>query len=249
MRDIQLSVKRSKFRCDDPKSDEANNEFKNIRKSILERDDHTCQFCGFRSLKWQEVHHVDDNHSNNNPENLVTTCSLCHSCHHVGLSGLMMKGIMIYIDPSLGVTQAEINQLIRTMWIGEKSSNKELSMACISIGSRLYKQSVAARSILGITDAHALGEFLLALDDDRYKKRGKKLEGVYFYPFKDAYKKQLGHWEKEVFANVNSNDWHDIAKQKLSRWVENKTGEKTDQSLAKYLKENMSKDISKEDSE
>lgn len=239
MKDIVLSVKRSKFRCDDPKSDEANNEFVNIRKSILERDDYTCQFCNFRSQKWQEVHHVDDNHSNNDPSNLITTCSLCHSCHHIGLSGLTNKGIMIYINPSIGVTQAEINQLIRTMWIGEKSTNKELSMACIGVGSRLYKQSVSARTVIGMTDAHVLGDFLLNLDDEKYKSRAKKLEGVYFYPFKDAYKKQLAHWEKEIYSHMSSNDWHDIAKQKLSRWVENKTGDKSDKSLAYFLKENI----------
>lgn len=237
MKDIVLSVKRSKFRTDDPKADEANNEFVNIRKSILERDDYMCQFCGFRSMKWQEVHHVDDNHSNNSPDNLITTCPLCHSCHHVGLSGLMGKGIMIYINPSLGVTQAEINQLIRTMWIGEKSTNKELSMACISISSRLYKQSVAARSVIGMTDAHVLGDFLLNLDDETYIKRKEKLQGVYFYPFKDAYKKQLAYWEQEVYKNMNSNDWEDIAKQKLSRWVNNETGDSSDKSLAIFLKE------------
>lgn len=240
MREILLSVKRSKFRMDDPKADEANNEFINIRKTILERDDYTCQFCGFRSQKWQEVHHIDDNHSNNSPDNLITTCSLCHSCHHIGLSGLMSKGVMIYINPSLGVTQAEINQLIRTMWIAEKSNNKELSMACIGISSRLYKQSVAARSVIGTTDAHVLGDFLLNADEETYQKRAEKLKGIYFYPFKDSYKKQLKYWEEEIYKNVGSEDWNKIAKQKLSRWVENKTGDSSDKSLASYLKDKES---------
>jgi hypothetical protein len=39
---------------------------------------------------------------------------------------------------------------------------------------------------------------------------------------------------------MNSNDWHDIAKQKLSRWVENKTGDKSDKGLASFLKESIS---------
>lgn len=238
MNQIILSVKRSKFRIDDPRADEANNEFINIRPTILERDNHTCQFCGFRSMKWQEVHHLDDNHTNNDASNLITACPLCHTCHHVGLAGIENKGILVYLDPKLGLTQAEFNQLIRVLWIGEKSSNKELSMQSIGIQSRIYKQTVVARSVVGTTDANILGEFLLGLEEEEYEKREFKLEGVYLYPFKQSYKKQLAYWEAEIFKGLNPDDWATVAKQKLIRWVGNESGKSEDSNLADFLRKN-----------
>lgn len=235
-KEILLSVKRSKFRCDDPRADEKNNEYLNIRPTILERDDFKCTFCDFRSLKWQEVHHIDDNHANNDPANLITTCPLCHACHHVGLAGLEGKGSLIYLEPELGFTQAELNQLMRVLWIGERSKNKELSMACIGIQSRIYKQSVVARNVIGTTEANVLGDFLLNLDEEKYLLRQEKLKGLFLYPFKQHYIKQIAYWEAEIFSHI-SDSWDVIAKQKLSRWVENKTGEKSDRDLANFLRD------------
>lgn len=75
------------WRRDDWMAADADAEFKLVRQKVLERDEHTCRFCGFRAPKWQEVHHLDDNHHNNDPDNLVTACMFCHMVHHLGLAG------------------------------------------------------------------------------------------------------------------------------------------------------------------
>ena len=50
-----------------------------LRRSIRERDYYTCQICeiaqGDVAL---DVHHIDYDKKNNNPNNLI---ALCHSCH------------------------------------------------------------------------------------------------------------------------------------------------------------------------
>lgn len=55
-------------------------EFKQIRKSILNRDNYICQNlnCEHKSIKL-EVHHIDYNKQNNIPKNLITLCIDCHS--------------------------------------------------------------------------------------------------------------------------------------------------------------------------
>ena len=50
--------------------------FWRIRKAIRERDDYTCQLCGKYPVF--EVHHIDYNKENNEPENLITLCKSCH---------------------------------------------------------------------------------------------------------------------------------------------------------------------------
>ena len=40
------------------------------------------------------THHIDHNHSNNNPENLTFLCRRCHTQHHTG--GIMRNGYSKY---------------------------------------------------------------------------------------------------------------------------------------------------------
>ncbi len=52
-----------------------------LRRSIRERDDHSCQLCG--KTKEEEgqnlsVHHIDEDKQNNHPDNLISLCTACH---------------------------------------------------------------------------------------------------------------------------------------------------------------------------
>jgi hypothetical protein len=52
---------------------------KTLKRSIRERDKYTCKICGKQQGdKAFDVHHIDYNKKNCNPQNLIT---LCHSCH------------------------------------------------------------------------------------------------------------------------------------------------------------------------
>ena len=50
-----------------------------LRKLILKRDNYRCSECGYGYL---EVHHIDGDRLNNNPENLITLCRRCHRKAH-----------------------------------------------------------------------------------------------------------------------------------------------------------------------
>ena len=54
---------------------------KPLKQSILERDNSTCQNpeCKIEYSKRLDVHHIDYNKKNNNPENLITLCDSCHA--------------------------------------------------------------------------------------------------------------------------------------------------------------------------
>lgn len=59
-----------------------------IRRAILKRDK-VCQDCG--TDKKLHVHHIDRNRKNNNPDNLITLCRLCHAKRHVALTNLILS--------------------------------------------------------------------------------------------------------------------------------------------------------------
>lgn len=69
------------------------NQFRDMRFVILERDGYCCGACGRREMLSNhrrkrsnlETHHIDENPSNNVPENLIMLCIQCHRHHHFGL--------------------------------------------------------------------------------------------------------------------------------------------------------------------
>lgn len=52
-------------------------EFHQKRRSILERDQYCCQVCG-RQRSRMTVHHIDEDPTNHDDNNLVTVCPTCH---------------------------------------------------------------------------------------------------------------------------------------------------------------------------
>jgi hypothetical protein len=51
-----------------------------LRRSIRERDNYICQICNKQQGdKAHDVHHIDYNKKNCNPENLITLCVVCHA--------------------------------------------------------------------------------------------------------------------------------------------------------------------------
>lgn len=57
--------------------------WKSIRKAILDMDDYVCRIC-FKdtSIAQLHVHHMDYNRDNNTAGNLVTLCRTCHANIH-----------------------------------------------------------------------------------------------------------------------------------------------------------------------
>ena len=53
---------------------------RSLRISIRERDHYTCQLCGKKQGdRAFDIHHIDYNKKNCNPENLMTLCANCHT--------------------------------------------------------------------------------------------------------------------------------------------------------------------------
>jgi 5-methylcytosine-specific restriction endonuclease McrA len=56
------------------------------RKPYLVHRGTECEYCGFvaEHRSQLDVHHLDRNHANNDPTNLMTLCANCHRLEHFG---------------------------------------------------------------------------------------------------------------------------------------------------------------------
>jgi hypothetical protein len=96
--------------------------WRELRLKVLKRDDFICQYCGYRSEKFQIIHHADDNPDNNDESNLVTICQMCNVILHSG-QGCVVKGIVDLYKESRFI-QNEIIQITRNMRDEGKSDNE-----------------------------------------------------------------------------------------------------------------------------
>ena len=62
---------------------QADPRFKEFEQRVLSRDGYACQFCGFQAKLYQEVVNLDNNFTNNQMDNLVTSCCFCAQCFFV----------------------------------------------------------------------------------------------------------------------------------------------------------------------
>lgn len=87
--------------------------WRKLRLKILQRDNYTCTYCGYKAEKYQIVHHIDGNPENNIENNLETICQLCNLIHHAG-QGCIVQGVVdLYRDSKY--SQTEVIQLTRKL--------------------------------------------------------------------------------------------------------------------------------------
>lgn len=74
----------------------------------LREKETACHFCGFRDFTYMEVHHLDADHDNFDPSNLVPACTLCHRIHHIGWVGVKNHGQLVFIPNAINDSSEEI---------------------------------------------------------------------------------------------------------------------------------------------
>lgn len=236
---LVVSAKRSVWRMHDH-SGEGDKQFQQVRKPVLEAANYSCQFCGFQSSKYQEVHHLNDDHNNNDRRNLACTCPLCHQVFHIGLAGMRDGGEIIYL-PEL--TQAELNQLSLIMWlVTENEATQFKGQAERQAFERLKNVAKVAEGLLGTRRGHfflrlkqalestdfppeflandmlkplhlTLGLFsnvLMALPDDVYGKREDLLGGLRLLPSPTRFQERIIHWSAEQGGILPAPAWYKI---------------------------------------
>lgn len=212
---VTLSVKRRAFRSDAPHAAATDAAYMEARKKVLARDDFTCRFCGFRH-KTNEVHHANDDHNDQRLENLLTACVLCHMSFHIAFAGIRGRAKLIYL-PDAKINQADLNQIVRNLWIAELMGKDDLRQNAAQLLARLEKAEIHAHAVLGTSSPAVLGDFMASLSDEDYEKRAEPLEGIYLLHLKKAYAPQIKQW-CEASKNFTPDAWVSQARQKFESW-------------------------------
>jgi intracellular multiplication protein IcmJ len=191
----------------------ADQAFAPVRENVLRRDSYSCRFCTFKAAKYQEVHHVDDNHGNNDPANLLTVCNLCHQVHHLGMAGMRNAGFIAAI-PEL--TQIEVNHIARAyfvaMMVGDQNTKDRLEglYALFRARADLLKSAFN----LDISSPLLFAEILSVCDDKLYSERANAIKQLRLVPTKEAFNAgQLEYYAANLRPQFLPENWGSLARQ------------------------------------
>lgn len=202
---IILGVKRLPSRAQSKAGSKSSQvEYQKVRPAVLKRDDHTCQSCGCRYLKYQEVHHEDDDHTNNDTNNLSCHCVLCHLSHHIGFASLSSKHQLIYCKE---YTQGELNSAVRALWIARKIGTEEQKTRAELILSSFASKASTCESVIGTSSPAKLAEHLSSLNQVKYNERERYLKDIRILFDPSDFRSQLNFWAEIAQKNTPPETW------------------------------------------
>lgn len=177
-----LSVKFTPWRSDSPESKAADASFNKVRPAVLASRRTAsgfliCEGCGFVTATGDEkpftsqgffdLHHLDNDHTNNKPANIAVACPFCHMPFHLGFNAMRGNGTLIFA-PEL--SQADISRICAISVIGFSRGDAFFAKAKQSYHS-LSLRGEALRKFFGPDFAFNLSNYLL--NRDRLAASGK----------------------------------------------------------------------------
>lgn len=179
-------------------------QFKTFEKKVLERDQYTCQFCGFQAKIYQEIVNLDGNFRNNKISNLVTACVFCTQCfflESIGLGGFG-GGILVYLPE---FSQAEINSICHVLFcaITNNSAYKNTAQN-IYLNLKLRAGVVDSKFGEGASDPAHFGHLLIDANHVGEEKLSKMIEGLRLLPSRARFRTQIEAWASSAILEMNS---------------------------------------------
>lgn len=179
---------------------------KEVRKIILERDNYTCYYCGFRSERHQEIHHLDHNHDNYDHSNLTTVCPLCHQASHLSTVGDTGGGSIIWLPE---ISQVDLNRLCIAIFIALKSGQDEWVNSAKSLYVSLDSRKHLVTSALGneASDPMTLAQSLLKMPQDELNKRSDEfLAPLRLLPLVTRFDIPVDYWISKQYKDLPVGD-------------------------------------------
>ena len=198
-----------------------NNELSAEKKqAIFNRDNQTCQCCGFKSQKYQEVLYLDGDEQNLSDSNLKTTCIFCYQCFNIDKISIMRSGVLLWLPE---IKQADLHHIARAIYVARISQGPIADAARKSLDALMARREEVKRR-LGTDDPYILATVLKDyLTDSNYKNRSEKIEGIRLFPLdrriiKEAalefnqFPQILAYWRSKdgPFGGKTPQKWFDI---------------------------------------
>ncbi len=165
-----------------------------VAKRVYERDNFTCQFCGFQAKEYQEIVNVDGKYNNNKLSNLITACCFCSQCLFLESVGLDDDGggQLIYAPE---ISQADLNSFCHVLFcaMGNGTGYQDSAQA-IYRGLKFRSQVIENKFGAGTSAPAVLGQLILEFSVRQPEVKVDILKDLRMLPSYPKFKVQLEAW-------------------------------------------------------
>lgn len=198
--DIKLCASSSAWRLYSARK--ADPRFRIFEQKVLQRDNYTCQFCGFQAKDYQDVINLDNNYNNNKISNLVTSCCFCAQCffvESVGVGGFG-GGALVYL-PEL--SQTELNSLCHVLFCAiTNNTGYKTSAQTIYRSFKFRSQIVEEKYGEGTSDPSIFGHLLIDMGSVSTEVLGNIFKSIRLLPSRAKFRKQIEWWAASALEEL-----------------------------------------------
>ncbi len=180
----------------------ADERFKAYEVKVFQRDNYSCQFCGFQAKLFQEIVNIDHDFKNNRLTNLATACCFCAQCffiESVGVGGYG-GGSLIYL-PEL--SQTELNSMCHVLFCaitndtGYKSSAQNIYRSF-----KFRSQIIEEKYGEGTSDPSIFGQLIIDSDVKSEETLENLFKNIRLLPSRAKFRKQIERWAASALEEI-----------------------------------------------
>lgn len=176
--------------------------FETLKKTVLNKHRNQCSFCGFKS-QHNDIHNINDVHSNIESNNLTVADPICHAWSHLGEQP-KNASFLAYI-PDL--SPSDINHLQRTLAIAIESEDENLKSDAKEILTWLASHRLYVTNVWQSCEPTVFAEILRKMDDDLRQKKNHIFQDLALIVNPFAYRKYVKSWMSENYRQLPTTDW------------------------------------------
>ena len=170
-------------------------DFLAFSRRVFQRDNHTCQFCGFQAQEFQEIVNPDQNYAKPTLANSVTACCFCAQCFFIESVGQgdFGGGTLIYLPE---ISQTDLNGFCHIMFDAMTNETTYKSAAeSVYRDLRFRSQPVEEQFGEGTSDPAVFGRMLIELNVTTHAGIQEALQtSIRLLPSRSRFKTQIEHW-------------------------------------------------------
>lgn len=175
-----------------------------ISKRIYDRDNYTCQYCGFQAKEYQEIINLDGNYTNNKASNMVTACCFCSQCFFLETIGMddMGGGQLIYAPE---MSQADVNSFCHVLFcaMGNGTGYQE-SAQTVYRGLKFRSQIIENKFGPGTSNPSTFGQMVLEYKSNNAGAEVDILKDIRLLPSYTKFKVQLDAWAAAALEELSA---------------------------------------------
>jgi intracellular multiplication protein IcmJ len=176
--------------------------FKSFEQKVWQRDQYTCQFCGFQAKQFQEIVNIDGNFTNNKFANLLTACCFCSQCffiESVGVGGYG-GGTLIYLPE---FKQTELNSFCHVLFCAiTNDTGYKSSAQSIYRSFKIRSQVVEDKFGEGTSDPSIFGHLIIDSGIQAEAGMTKILDNILLLPSRAKFRKQIECWAASALEEI-----------------------------------------------